>query len=300
MQSKNSELIRQIFDSALKRSPAEREKFLAEICAGDRELYDAVQNQLVSVENDFFEQTVDKQLANTIIVEQEKFQLGQKYGQYKIVKLLGVGGMGEVFLAEDTKLERLVALKILAADFARNDDYVRRFVQEAKAASALNHPNIVTIYEAGKFGEIRFIATEYIKGETLRRSVKREEPFSSHEKIVEIAVQIAAALEAAHEAGIVHRDIKPENIIVRDDNLVKVLDFGLAKLVEKKLQTFDAEAETYAPVQTIAGMLLGTISYMSPEQTRGLETDARSDLWSLGVVLYEVITGRLPFESTLR
>ncbi len=212
---------------------------------------------------------------------------------YRIVRKIGAGGMGEVYLAEDIELERQVALKVLLAEIAMDEDRVRRFVQEAKAASALNHPNILTVYEIGSFENSRFIATELIKGETLRERL-RGEPLTLRE-VLDAVVQIASALNAAHSAGIVHRDIKPENIMLRDDGLVKVLDFGLAKLTEKKTENLDTEGETRAQVKTSPGMVMGTVNYMSPEQARGKEIDGRSDVWSLGVVIYEMLTRRLPF-----
>ena len=201
--------------------------------------------------------------------------------------------MGEVYLAEDTHLERQVALKVLRAEIADDEERVRRFVQEAKAASALNHPNILTVYEIGHFEDSRYIATELIKGETLRDRL-RGEPLTLRETL-DVALQVAAALNAAHDAGIVHRDIKPENIMLRDDGLAKVLDFGLAKLTEKKSETVSSEDVTRVHVKTSPGLVMGTVAYMSPEQARGKEIDSRSDIWSLGVVLYEMLTKRTPF-----
>ena len=220
---------------------------------------------------------------------------GTKLGRYEIRRKIGAGGMGEVYLAEDTGLERKVALKILPGDLADNAERMRRFVQEAKSASALNHPNIITIYEIGDADSTPFIATEYIDGETLRERLNRERP--TIEEALDIAVQTVAALAAAHEAGIIHRDIKPENIMLRRDRLVKVLDFGLAKLTETNNSDIDAEAPTRAQVKTEPGMVLGTVAYMSPEQARGKETDARTDVWSLGVLIYEMIAGKTPFEG---
>lgn len=216
-------------------------------------------------------------------------------GRYKIRATIGQGGMGEVFLAEDSELERQVAIKVLLPDVANDSDRVRRFIQEAKTVSALNHPNILTIYEIGRFEESRFIATEYIKGKTLRDRL-REEPITLPHAI-EISIQIAAALDAAHGAGIIHRDIKPENIMIREDGFVKVLDFGLAKLVEPKDETVDSEGATLAQLKTIRGTLVGTVNYMSPEQARGKEVDTRTDIWSLGVVLYEMVALRAPFKE---
>jgi serine/threonine protein kinase len=214
---------------------------------------------------------------------------------YRIISKLGAGGMGEVYLAEDTRLDRKVALKILPAEFASDSGRMLRFVQEAKTASALNHPNIITIYEIGEANGVQFIASELIKGETLRQRMLSG-PMSIR-KTLEIATQIAGALSAAHEAGIIHRDIKPENIMLRPDGYVKVLDFGLAKPVEPETPSTDTQAPTIARVNTEPGLLLGTLAYMSPEQARGKGVDARTDIFSFGVLLYEMITRRAPFEG---
>jgi len=213
---------------------------------------------------------------------------------YRIVSKIGAGGMGEVYLAEDTKLDRKVALKILPAEVAADQTRMRRFVQEAKAASALNHPNIITIHEIEQIDSLNFIATEFIDGETLRLRIRAGMKL---DEILEVAIQTASALGAAHAAGIIHRDIKPENIMVRRDGYVKVLDFGLAKLSEPEatLTGSDPEAATRALVNTDAGTVMGTAAYMSPEQAKGAHMDARTDLWSLGAVLYELVTGRVPF-----
>jgi eukaryotic-like serine/threonine-protein kinase len=217
---------------------------------------------------------------------------------YRILQQIGAGGMGEVYLAEDTRLERRVALKILPAQFTQSEDRLRRFVQEAKTASALNHPNIITIHEIGETDGTHYIATEFITGETLRQRYRRNPP--TLYEALDLAMQIAGALQAAHNAGIVHRDIKPDNIMLREDGLVKVLDFGLAKLVEQS--SFSANSsETSAPTMiqahTAPGVVMGTASYMSPEQARGKPIDARSDIFSLGVVLYEMIAGCKPFRG---
>jgi serine/threonine protein kinase len=222
---------------------------------------------------------------------------GTHLGRYEIRSQLGAGGMGEVYLAQDTKLDRKVALKILPAALSANQDRMRRFRQEAKAASALNHPNIITIYEIEQIDSVNFIATELIEGETLRQRL-RSEPMKLG-KVLDVAIQAASALSAAHVGGIVHRDIKPENIMVRQDGIVKVLDFGLAKLTERTPpESVNPEAPTRAVVHTEPGVVLGTAIYMSPEQARGLQVDARTDIFSLGVVLYEMVAGRLPFEGS--
>jgi serine/threonine protein kinase/Flp pilus assembly protein TadD len=216
--------------------------------------------------------------------------------RYRILEKLGSGGMGEVYLAEDTRLGRKVALKLLAEELTQNRDRLSRFDQEAYAASALNHPNILTIYEMGDEGGRHYIATEFIDGQTLRTHLSGA-PMDLTE-VLDVAIQIAGALEEAHAAGIVHRDIKPENVMIRRNGHVKVLDFGLAKLTERPASDdTDTEAVTRALVQTDAGMVLGTSQYMSPEQARGKPIDARTDIWSLGVVLYEMATGRAPFSG---
>jgi len=221
------------------------------------------------------------------------FEAGKQFGRYQIRSQLGAGGMGEVFLAEDAELKRLVALKVLPDEFSNDAERLRRFIQEARAASALNHPNILTIYEIGAANDLRFIASEFIKGETLRQKIQN----LSLAETLDIAVQIASALEAAHSAGIVHRDIKPENVMIRPDGLVKILDFGIAKLIEKKAEPIDAEAATTIKAGTNAGMIIGTAAYMSPEQACGRAVDARSDIFSFGVVLYEMLCGKHPFEG---
>ena len=219
---------------------------------------------------------------------------GTFLGRYEIRASIGKGGMGEVYLAQDTRLDRPVALKLLSGDMSKFEDRLSRFEQEARAASALNHPNILTIYEIGHSDSGHFIATEFIEGETLRQHITKE-PIKIAEAL-DITLQVAAALTAAHAAGIVHRDIKPENIMLRRDGYVKVLDFGLVKLTER--QAIDPEAPTISPIKTDPGSVMGTICYMSPEQVRGLAVDARTDIWSLGVMLYEMVTGRRPFVGT--
>ena len=221
---------------------------------------------------------------------------GSKVSHYRILEKLGAGGMGEVYLAEDMKLGRKVAIKILSEEYTTNKDRLHRFEQEAAAASNLNHPNILTIHEVGSDDGRHFIATEYIDGVTLRRKAA-EAPLEIRE-VLDIAIQIASALEEAHAAGIVHRDIKPDNVMVRRNGYVKVLDFGLAKLTEAVDRSpLDPDAATRVLVHTDAGVVMGTSHYMSPEQARGKPVDPRSDIWSLGVVIYELVAGRTPFSG---
>ncbi len=213
---------------------------------------------------------------------------GQQLGAYRILKRLGTGGMGHVYLALDTRLGRHVALKFLSPELVADPAMLHHLEQEARTASALNHPNILTIYEIGASGQDHFIASEFVDGATLRNTLQRWEidPGTA----IDIATQIASALTAAHAAGIVHRDLKPGNMIIRPDGLVKVIDFGLAKRIKKP------EQELADPSWT-GGSLVGTVDYMSPEQARGDEVDHRTDLWSLGVLLYEMVAHRRPFEG---
>ncbi len=222
--------------------------------------------------------------------------IGQTLSHYLILKKLGAGGMGDVYLASDDRLGRKLALKVLPAQFMQDAERVKRFEQEARAASALNHPNIITIYEIGHHGNLHYLATEYIEGETLRSRMNARR--LTVDEAIEIALQTAAALQAAHNAGIAHRDIKPENIMLRPDGYVKVLDFGLAKLTERASPAAeDLEAETKSLFETQPGLVIGTIAYMSPEQARGQRVDGRTDIFSLGVVLYEMIAGKRPFSG---
>lgn len=284
--------IEELYHEALAREPAERAIFVRDACDGDDELRREVESLLGFYEEgtDFIDEPVVEKALLLAMADKDNSLIGQQIGHYRIVSLLGEGGMGEVYLAEDASLGRRVALKLLPADLTSNPDRLARFKQEARTASALNHPNIITIHEIGESEGRHFIATEFVEGRTLRQLI--EDGNLRPDEVVDHAIQIASGLAAAHRKGIIHRDIKPENIMFREeDGLAKVLDFGLAKLAGKDPFT-SADAST--AVRTHSGMLMGTVRYMSPEQARGEEVDARTDIWSLGVVLYEALSGETP------
>ncbi|MDQ3010638.1 MAG: protein kinase [Acidobacteriota bacterium] len=292
-----------LYRAALEFEPARRAAYLAEACGDDEAL-----RQEVAALLDYEargERLLDRpalEAAAQAMAEDQAASpslIGQSLGHYRILSLLGKGGMGEVWLAEDTLLKRQVAVKLLPSEFTAQPDRVRRFAQEARAASALNHPNIITIHEIGAAqtaaGATQYIVTEYVAGETLRERMNdAPEARVRLADALEMAAQIAAALAAAHAAGITHRDIKPENVMVRRDGIIKVLDFGLAKLTEAAPPVVDSQAATLAKYSTEAGVVMGTPRYMSPEQARGEKLDARTDIFSLGVMLYEMVAGRAP------
>jgi eukaryotic-like serine/threonine-protein kinase len=302
------EQIERLYHAALERGPDEREAFLDEACAGDEDLRKEVAGLLAcDVPSDSFIQSPAIEIAARALAAEPLIEAssnptrsliaGSQIGAYRLLDPIGRGGMGEVHLALDTRLGRKVAVKLLPAAFTTDADRVRRFAREARAASALNHPNIITIHEIGETatenGSLRFIVTEYVEGETLRqRMASAPQRRMKTSEAIEVAAQITAALVAAHEVGITHRDIKPDNVMIRPDGLVKVLDFGLAKLATPPPEAIDSDALTQAPeIRTTPGMILGTLSYMSPEQARAQDVDARSDIFSLGAVLYEMIVG---------
>jgi predicted ATPase len=300
MKAERWQQVKQVLHSALEREPAGRSAFLREACAGDETLRREVEALLASHERagSFFETPAAGAAARALAEGRAESLVGRTAGPYKVLSQIGSGGMGEVYLAEDTRLGRKVALKLLPPYFTKDEERLRRFRQEAGAASALNHPNILTIYEVGQMDSAHYIATEYIDGVTLRELMSQKQLGVG--EAVDVAAQVASALSAAHGAGIVHRDVKPENIMLRPDGYVKVLDFGLAKLTENfgGRRPDDSGGRARLPVKTDPGVVMGTVTYMSPEQARGLEVDARTDIWSLGVVLYEMLAGRPPFEGS--
>ena len=283
--------IKALLALALERDPGERAAFLDEACAGDTVLRHEIETLLDSHarSGDFIESPAFEVMAGSLT--ESTLVPGTTIGHYQIIKRLVSGGMGDIYLAQDTRLERRVVIKTLPKHFTRDIDRVHRFQLEAKAASALSHPNIITVYEIGQVDELHYIAIEFIDGETLRQRIATSQLTIS--EALEIAINVTAALLAAHEAGIVHRDIKPENIMLRADRVVKVLDFGLAKLTESNLIS-SGSGSTF---QTEQGTVMGTAPYMSPEQARALPVDPRTDIWSLGAVLYEMIGGRPAFEG---
>src|SRR5437763_4974995 len=285
--------VKEVLNAALGRAPSERAAFINKACGGDESLRHEVESLIIShgEAGSFIEEPAFNVNAEMFAGGQTESLAGRSFGPYEILSQLGAGGMGDVYLAQDGRLGRQVALKLLPSHFTSDADRLLRFQQEARAASALNHPNILTIHEIGEIDGHPFIATEFIDGQTLREHTAKA--LIKLGEALDVAVQVASALSAAHAAGIVHRDIKPENIMIRHDGFVKVLDFGLVKLTEKRAT--NSEASTL--VNTDAGVVMGTARYMSPEQARGKKVDARTDIWSLGVVLYELVAGRLPFEG---
>src|ERR1043166_5205677 len=285
--------IDELFHASLACAASERAEFLANQCADDISLLDEIESLLSSLEeaDGFIETPASDVAAELLGTQKSTFEPGQQIENYRILRQLGSGGMGEVYLAEDVRLKRKVALKLLPPHFTVNPDRVRRFEREARAASALNHPNIVTIYEIGRSNTTHFIATEFVDGKTLRQLIN-EKPFTLNETL-NVSLQVADALNGAHAAGIVHRDIKPENIMIRTDGYVKILDFGLAKLTEQ--QTIDADLETPTLLQSNPGLVMGTVQYMSPEQARAKNVGIGTDIWSLGIVMYELLAGHAPF-----
>ncbi len=290
-------IIDQIFDEVLEMPPEKRYSFIAEKCAENEILKHELTTLLKAYEesDNFIENTVVQVITclfedndDTVVGEP---LLGQTFGSYKIEKLIGEGGMGEVYLAKDKKLKRNVALKILPPQYTTDDERVKRLIQEARAISKLNHPNIVTIHDIGIVDSTNYITTEFVEGKTLRELINERVTI---QETLNIIIQACNALDSAHKAGIIHRDIKPENIMVRPDGYVKILDFGLAKLTETE------QTDSLEFVKTLKGTIVGTPTYMSPEQASGSKIDNRTDLWSMAVVLYEMLTGKNPFKKESR
>ena len=289
--------IESVLQAALDRPATQREVLLDELCPSDEALKTEAA-ALISAHDqagDFLERPALAQDVHLFV--DDLHNVGRLLGPYRVIERLGSGGMSEVYLAQDERLNRLVALKVLPAYFVSDESRLRRFRTEARAASALNHPNILTIYEVGELENSHFIAAEFIDGQTIRELILTEVLVVG--EVFGIVSQIMSGLCAAHSAGIIHRDIKPENVMRRNDGIVKVLDFGIAKLTEPT--PFDHS--TTVPCNgalTEIGLVLGTVGYMSPEQARGLRVDERTDTWSSGVLLYELLTGRLPFTRQTR
>ena len=319
MTSERWRQVEDLFHGALDRAPRDRATFLDAACADDRALRLKVEGLLESFDEagDFIEKPVldDALPSSSKTTTRGESIIGHKIGNYEILSLIGAGGMGEVYLACDARLDRQIALKLLPAQFTADPAQVRRFEREARAASALNHPNIITIHDIGREGDTHFIATEFVQGRTLREIIEGKKMESP--EALGIAAQIAGALAAAHAAGIVHRDIKPENVMVRRDGLVKLLDFGLAKPVEESGRGRERESEREGEPESSSSpalplsrsltpplsqmtdprMLMGTLAYLSPEQARGGAVDHRTDIFSLGVTLYEMVAGTRPFSG---
>ncbi|MFN7926749.1 MAG: serine/threonine-protein kinase [Blastocatellia bacterium] len=294
MEPEQWQQIERLYHAALERAPAARAAFLAEACANDAALRREVEELLqYDDEAETFMQNnaavaVAQQLDSEELQATQTLLTGQQLGAYKILVPLGKGGIGEVFLALDTRLERKVALKLLPRDVAANPERLRRFVREAKAASALNHPHVATVYDIGAADGVSFIVMEYVEGQTLAAKISGA-PLPI--EVVAIGSQIADALDEAHSKGITHRDLKPANVMLNERGQVKVLDFGLTKI--SRPPSIESNVSTLK--QTTPGIVMGTVPYMSPEQVLGREVDHRSDIFSLGVVLYEMATGKLPF-----
>ena len=289
--------IEEMFHAALDHEPGQVAAFLDTACDGDELLRRKVETLLSShARAGSFIETSAIGIAAIIIENgQADLLVGRTIGHYKILERIGTGGMGEVYLASDITAGRKAALKFLPMRFTGDAERLMRFQQEARAVVGLNHPNILTVYEIGEDESSHYVASELIEGETLRQHLARGR--MGLDEALDVAIQVAIALAAAHQAGIVHRDIKPENIMLRPDGYVKVLDFGIAKLAEQEVPATMVEEEALLLVETNLGSILGTVRYMSPEQARGAPVDKCSDIWSLGVVLYEMVSGQAPFRS---
>src|SRR5262245_41677528 len=290
-----------LFHEALGLHGEARATHLAKVCGDDEQLREEAERLIAAHERagSFIDSPIFAGTEGLTNDEDNESQVGRRIGPYQVVSLLGQGGMGKGYLAEEIRLERKVAIKVLPAAVTQDPDRLLRFEREAKATSALNHPNILTIHEIGEVDGAHYIVSEFVEGETLREQMRRG-PLSLAAAL-DVARQVAEALAAAHAAGIVHRDIKPENVMARPDGLIKVLDFGLAKLAERPATSPRAgghsQSSTVSRLSTEPGLVMGTAHYMSPEQARGQKVDHRADIFSLGVMLYEMLAGRRPFEG---
>ncbi|HEY6328888.1 MAG TPA: serine/threonine-protein kinase, partial [Blastocatellia bacterium] len=294
------ELVEELFEEALRMQADRRSQSLRRACGSDTDLLEEVESLLAAhaEAESFIETSAYNVFADVLTFAESESLEGKQVGHYYVLSMLGRGGMGEVYLAEDNLLARKVALKVLPPSPAAASIRLERFVREARAASALNHPNIVTIYEIGRFEDSHFIAQELVEGQTLRERITGK--LIDVEPAIDIGIQVGRALSASHAAGVVHRDIKPENIMIRPDGVVKVLDFGLAKFTEVASAKMSGSGGVFGsdPAnETVPGTVMGTVTYMSPEQARGSAIDQRSDMFSLGVVLYEMLCGRPPFKG---
>ena len=321
MQHERVEKVKQLLAIALARPHAEREAFLDAACANDRDLrreidvylhsgdkteqfnFNSQGQNFTSAENADLPTDPSIDVPNTdpsakpmvTVSESDEAWIGKEFGKFIVQKRLAEGGMGIVYLATDSQLGREVAVKILPGYFSMDRERLQRFHREARATSLLNHPNIVTVFELGQRDGCEFIVSEYVEGETLRTKMQKGPiPFV---EMIKIVTQVAGALAAAHKAGIVHRDIKPENIMIRPDGYVKVLDFGLAKVTGANSKLVSGGGSHLTFDRTVPGMIMGTAAYMSPEQADGTDIDLRTDIWGLGVILYEMVAGKLPFEG---
>ena len=284
---------KEIFAAAAELDPESRTRYVEEACKGDPDLLDEISSLLSSDDEagHFMDGSAVGIVADSIAAG--RIEKGRCFGQYEVIGLIGSGGMGEIYLASDTRLNRKVALKVLPTDLDDSKKKLKRFEQEAQVVSALNHPNILTIHDLGTCDEETFIVSEYVEGVTLREKIA-DGSLTAGES-VRIAIQTASALSAAHRSGVIHRDIKPENVMIRPDGVVKVLDFGIAKLMDNAIPF--GVSDKSDRTRTHPGIILGTVNYMSPEQARGQGLDPRSDIFSFGAVLYEMLTARPPFDN---
>jgi Tol biopolymer transport system component len=291
------EQVGQIYDEARDMEAADRSAFLNRACAGDDALRQEVESLFAAEASvgDFIAAPALKDAANLMTAESPAALVGKQLGHYQLLSLIGAGGMGEVYAARDTRLGRKVAVKVLPAAVSRDADRLRRFEQEARAIGMLNHPNILTIHDIGTHENSPYIVSELLEGGTLREQIKGTALVPR--KAVDYALQITRGLAAAHERGVVHRDMKPENLFITKDGRVKILDFGLAKLMHSPAGDREASGPAYPVVQTNPGMVMGTVGYMAPEQLRGEEADSRADIFAFGVILYEMLAGQRPFRG---